>query len=63
MENYNTTINFKRDKEEKMALEWSYSKETRWIHTEDGTRLEPPGGSKARPSQKDLEEKGRGRSH
>jgi hypothetical protein len=63
MENYKTTTNCNPDQEEKMALVWPYPKETHWIHTEGGTRLEPSGGLKARPSQKDLEEGGRGRSH
>jgi hypothetical protein len=34
-----------------------------WTYREIGIRLEPPRGSKAWPSQKDLEEDGRGRSH
>jgi hypothetical protein len=46
-----------------MALDWSYPEEPHWIRREGDTRLEPSGGSKARPSQKDLEEGGRGRSH
>jgi hypothetical protein len=49
-----------------MALDWSYPKETHWIHREGGARFEPSGGgggSKVRPSQKDLEEGGRERSH
>jgi hypothetical protein len=41
MENYKT--NYSRDKEEKMALDWSYPKLT---HREGGARLEPSGGSK-----------------
>jgi hypothetical protein len=45
-----------------MALDWSYPKETHWILREVGTRLEPAGGSRARPSREDVEEYGRGRS-
>jgi hypothetical protein len=63
MENYTTKINCNPDKEEKMALDWSYPKEIDWIHRKGGTRLEHSGGSMARPSQKDMEEGGRGRSH
>jgi hypothetical protein len=62
MENYKIT-NFNPDKEEKMVLDWAYPKETHWIHREGGTRLEPSGGLKVQPSQKDLEDGGRGRSH
>jgi hypothetical protein len=57
------TTNFNPDKEENMALFWSYLKESHWINREVGTRLEPPGGSKVQPSQKGLEEDGQGRSH
>jgi hypothetical protein len=39
MENYETTTSFNPDKEDKMALDWSYPKETHWIHREGGTRL------------------------
>jgi hypothetical protein len=46
-----------------MALDWSYPKETHWIHREGGTRLEPSGGLKVRPSPKDLEEGSQGRRH
>jgi hypothetical protein len=63
MENYKTTTNCNIDKGEKMALDLSYPKETHWIHRGDGTRSEPSGGSKAQPSQRELEEDGRGRSH
>jgi hypothetical protein len=52
MENYKTTRNFNPDKNEKMALGYSYRQETRRIHTEIGKRLEPPAGWRARPSQK-----------
>jgi hypothetical protein len=63
MENYKTTTNCNPDKDEKMALQWSYPKETHWIHTEVSTRLASPVGLKAQLSQKDLEEDDRGRSH
>jgi hypothetical protein len=53
MENYKTA-NCNPDKQEKMVMDWSYPKETHWIHTEVGMRLEPPGGSKAQPFQKHL---------
>lgn len=62
MENYKTT-NCDPDKWEKIAMDWSYPKETHWIHREVSMRLEPPGGLKAQLFQKDLEEDGQGRSH
>jgi hypothetical protein len=45
-----------------MELDWLFPKETHWIHREVCTRLEPPGGSKAQPSQKDPEEESRDNS-
>jgi hypothetical protein len=63
MKNYKTTTNCNPDKDDKMALDWSYPKETYWIHREGGTRLEPSGGSKARPFQKDFQDGDRGKSH
>jgi hypothetical protein len=63
MENYKAATNCPPDKEEKVSLEWSYSKETQWIHRKVVTRLKRPGGSKTQSSQKRLQENGRGRSH
>jgi hypothetical protein len=60
LECYKTATNCKPDKEEKMILDWLHPKKTYWSHREVNTRLEPPRGSKARPSQKDLEEDGQG---
>jgi hypothetical protein len=39
---------------ETMVMDWSYPKETHWIHREVCMRLETPGGLKARIFQKDL---------
>lgn len=60
MEHYITKTNRNPDKEETMVLYWSWPKETHWINRAVGTSLEPPGGSKMQPSQKDLEEDGQG---
>jgi hypothetical protein len=40
--NYRRGTNCNPDKAEKMALDWSYPKETQWIYREVGTGLEPP---------------------
>jgi hypothetical protein len=55
MENYEPATNCNPNKEEKMALDRPYPKETHWVYREVGAGLEPSGGSKARSSQKDLE--------
>jgi hypothetical protein len=51
MENYKTATNYNLEREEKMALDWSYPKETHWIHREVGTRLEPSFGHPKRPGR------------
>jgi hypothetical protein len=45
------TTNCNPDEEEKMSLDWSYPKETHWIHRV-GARLEPPGARRRGCSKK-----------
>jgi hypothetical protein len=53
MENYEPKTNCNPNKEDKMALDRPYPKETHWFHREVGIELEPSRGLKTRSSQKD----------